>query len=72
MPGWDAYEPPTPIIPTKPSYAAAIDLKTLDFSKAQVYDMRGKRVSANNFAELKNGVYIVKVNGITRKFSVSN
>jgi hypothetical protein len=62
----------TPIISAGPSYSTNIDLKTLDFSKAQVYDMRGKRVFANNFAELKNGIYIVKFNGIVKKFSVSN
>jgi hypothetical protein len=62
----------TPIISAGPSYSSNIDLKTLDFSKAQVYDMRGKRVFANNFTELKNGIYIVKFNGIVKKFSVSN
>ena len=60
----------TPII-TKPTHAATIDLKTLDFSKAQIYDIHGKRVFANSFAELKNGVYIVKINGVSKKFAVN-
>jgi hypothetical protein len=52
-------------------HSTTINLSTLDFSKAQVYDIHGKRVFANSFAELKNGVYIVKVNGVAKKFSVS-
>jgi len=54
----------TPIVP------AAINLSAIDFSKAQVYDMRGKRVFANNISELKSGVYIVKVGKMSKKFAV--
>jgi hypothetical protein len=69
MPGWASYEPPTPII-TK--HATAINLNTIDFSKAQVYDISGKRIFASGFSELKNGVYIVKIGGVSKKFAVNN
>jgi len=49
-----------------------INLSAIDFSKAKVYDISGKRVFANNPSELKNGVYIVRVNGMSKKFVVKN
>jgi hypothetical protein len=52
-------------------HTAAINLSTLDFSKAQVYNMRGKRVFANSLSELKNGVYIVKTGGMSKKVAVN-
>jgi len=59
----------TPII-AKPTNAATIDLKTLDFSKAQIYDIHGKRVFANSAAQLKSGIYIVRINGMSFKIPV--
>jgi hypothetical protein len=50
---------------------AAINLSTLDFSKAQVYDMRGKRIFASSFSELKSGIYIVKIGKVSKKFAVN-
>jgi hypothetical protein len=61
----------TPVIHTTKS-ASTLSLSTIDFSKAQIYDMRGKRVFASNLSELKNGVYIVKVGGMSKKFAVNN
>nr|AGS52097.1 mannan endo-1,4-beta-mannosidase [uncultured bacterium contig00029] len=64
MPGWNNYEIPiTPIHPSTPQTSQRINLATLDFSTAKVYDMRGNRVSVNSFENLKGlpaGVYIVK------------
>jgi len=59
----------TPIA-TKPSHTANIDIRTLDFSKAQIYDIHGKRVFANNADQLKSGIYIVKINGMSFKIPV--
>jgi len=47
-----------------------LDISTIDFSKAKIYDMRGKRVFANSLAELKSGVYIVRINGMSIKIPV--
>ncbi|MCL2282137.1 MAG: hypothetical protein FWC26_02345 [Fibromonadales bacterium] len=67
MPGWTGETTP---ITAKPAHAASIDLKTLDFSKAKVYDIHGKRIFANNMTQLKSGVYIVKINGMSFKVPV--
>ena len=66
MPGWTGEI--TPIKPIEPK----LDISTLDFSKATIYNASGKRVFANSFAELKNGIYIVKINGVAKKFVVNN
>jgi len=68
MPGWTG-QAPTSI---KPNKQPELDINTIDFSQAKIYDMRGKRVFANSFAELKNGVYIVRINGMIGKVSVYN
>jgi len=60
----------TPVISQR--NASTLNLSAIDFSKAKVYDINGKRVFANNLSELKNGVYIVKVNGMSKKFVVKN
>jgi hypothetical protein len=57
----------TPIKPNEPK----LDISTLDFSKAKIYNASGKRVFAGSFAELKNGIYIVKINGVAKKFVVN-
>ena len=64
MSGWTGEI--TPIKPTEPK----LDISTLDFSKAKIYNASGKRVFASSFAELKNGIYIVKINGVAKKFVV--
>ena len=56
----------TSIKPNEPK----LDISTLDFSKAKIYNASGKRVFASSFAELKNGIYIVKINGVAKKFVV--
>jgi hypothetical protein len=53
----------TPISQPVPQATQRINLATLDFSTAKVYDMHGNRVSVNSFENLKGlpaGVYIVK------------
>jgi mannan endo-1,4-beta-mannosidase len=64
MPGWNNYEIPiTSIHPSTPQTSQRINLATLDFSTAKVYDMRGNRMSVNSFENLRGlpaGVYIVK------------
>jgi hypothetical protein len=66
MPGWTGEI--TPIKSNEPT----LDISTLDFSKAKIYNASGKRVFANSFAELKNGIYIVRINGVAKKFVVNN
>ncbi|MDR3002463.1 MAG: hypothetical protein LBU89_14535 [Fibromonadaceae bacterium] len=68
MPVWANYT--TPIQSNAPKNTQHFDIRTVDFSKAKIYDMHGKRVKANSFAELKNGVYIVRVDGIAKKIAV--
>ena len=68
MPGWNGT---TTVLSGNPQNSQPFDITAIDFSKAKVYDMHGKRVAANSFAELKNGVYIVKINGIAKKIAVN-
>ena len=60
---------PTPMLPNELKKSESFDL-AVDFSKAKVFDMHGKRVFANSMAELKSGVYIVKINGMAKKIAV--
>ncbi len=57
----------TPIKPNEPK----LDISAIDFSKAKIYNAGGKRIFAGSFAELKNGIYIVKINGVSKKFVVN-